>query len=399
LPKAYRKHLVPIARTVDRIVQELPWGQGNLVTALSQFIHDRLDLDIPAAAWPLDQLPAHLKMRLAIIDQHGDIVRASRAKASLYAATRERRTSERFEQLVRQWERSNITAWDFDDLDTTVVLRAPQGSTAHFYPGLAVDDSGIHLRLFSEAHEASASHRQGVAALAEICLAKEIRFLKQSLKLPSALTPAARYFGGLKALEKRLYMRIRDSLFKKNLRTRKDFQAHLQARLSEGFHRHGQTDKHLMVTVVEAYADTRQTLHDLETTSRGNSYTVAYLNDLRAELANLVPDNFLDLYTNAKLEDLPRYLRALLLRAQRGVVNLEKDRQRSAAVAVFTDHLQTFLHSLAPDVSTAKRRAIETLHWMIEEYKISVFAQEVKTNGPISAKRLEEQIKRIERMT
>ena len=120
---------------------------------------------------------------------------------------------------------------------------------------------------------------------------------------------------------------------------------------------------------------------------------------MRAELTNLVPDNFLALYANDRLAHLPRYLKAVAIRAQRGSADLDKDRQRSAQVAIFTKKRTDFLQALAADVSDAKRQAVEALHWMIEEYKISIFAQEIKTNGPISSKRLAEQVAKIQGMT
>ena len=89
---------------------------------------------------------------------------------------------------------------------------------------------------------------------------------------------------------------------------------------------------------------------------------------------------------------------ALFTRAQRGSADLDKDRQRSAQVAIFTEKRTVFLQNLAADVSDAKRQAVEALHWMIEEYKISIFAQEIKTDGPISSKRLAEQVAKIQRM-
>jgi ATP-dependent helicase HrpA len=399
LPKNFRKHLVPVAQTVDRIVAELPYARGNLLTALSRYIHDRFALDIPTATWPISQLPDHLKMRLAFIDQQGRVLSTSRNKSALRASAPKGHVSDAMEEAVRAWARNGITTWDFEDLGTTVTLKGPDKRPSVFHPGLATDAHGIHLRLFRHSREALESHLQGIMALFEIRLAKDIRFLKRNLALPATLTPAARYFGGRQVLEERLYERVRDSLLKKNLRTRSAFDAHADAVVRRGLHQHGQTDKRCLIIVLRAYAAARGTLHDLEAANRANRYVLAFLNDLRAELTNLVPESFLALYDTDRLAHLPRYLKALAVRAQRGAVDLEKDRQRSAAIAVFTKALQGFLRSLGPDVSASKREAIETFHWMIEEYKISVFAQEIKTNGPISNKRLAEQVKRIERMT
>ena len=83
LPKSYRKRLVPVADTVDVIVSEMPKNAGALLTALSNFIHKRFGVDIPAAAWSADNMPDHLKMRIAITGADGEEIRSGRDKSIL----------------------------------------------------------------------------------------------------------------------------------------------------------------------------------------------------------------------------------------------------------------------------------------------------------------------------
>jgi ATP-dependent helicase HrpA len=94
----------------------------------------------------------------------------------------------------------------------------------------------------------------------------------------------------------------------------------------------------------------------------------------------------------------PRYLKALTIRAERGIIHLEKDRIKTAEFKVFYDYLQDFRNSILPRTSEEKRKAIEEFAWMVEEYKVSLFAQELKTPFPVSKKRLEKKIKEIERI-
>jgi ATP-dependent helicase HrpA len=79
-------------------------------------------------------------------------------------------------------------------------------------------------------------------------------------------------------------------------------------------------------------------------------------------------------------------------------VDLEKDRTKSDAVAVFTEKLNQLLKGLSESASEEKKAAVEALYWLIEEYKVSIYAQELKTSVPVSRKRLEEVVKEIERM-
>ena len=123
-----------------------------------------------------------------------------------------------------------------------------------------------------------------------------------------------------------------------------------------------------------------------------------FLQCLKDELVRLLPEKFVLLYDKSRLLHLVRYLRALSIRVQRGITDLEKDRSRQAMVVPFIDQLNRMLESMDETTSQEKRFEVEAFFWMIEEYKVSVFAQEVGTSGPISVKRLQKQIAEIDRM-
>jgi len=86
------------------------------------------------------------------------------------------------------------------------------------------------------------------------------------------------------------------------------------------------------------------------------------------------------------------------VRAQRALVNFEKDREKEKHVRFFTERLNKLLQELSPAASAEKKAAVESYFWLIEEYKVSVFAQELKTPFRISKKRLEKKLQEIERM-
>jgi ATP-dependent helicase HrpA len=112
----------------------------------------------------------------------------------------------------------------------------------------------------------------------------------------------------------------------------------------------------------------------------------------------LVPDVFIRLYDDDRLAHLPRYIQAVRIRAQKGVLDLTKDQERAQQVAVFTAQLTQMIQSLTPFASEEKRKAVEDFYWLIEEYKVSLFAQELKTPFPISPKKLQAQIAVIRQM-
>ena len=152
------------------------------------------------------------------------------------------------------------------------------------------------------------------------------------------------------------------------------------------------------VSVLKAYHDARSRMYELQQANRANSVAVTFLESLIRELERLVPQTFVAIYEMQRLDHLPRYIQAAAIRAGRAVVDFEKDRSKSGEIAKFTDGLNQMLKELSPSVSDEKRQAVEDYFWMLEEYKVSVFAQELKTAMPVSAKRLKTKLGEIGRM-
>jgi ATP-dependent helicase HrpA len=111
-----------------------------------------------------------------------------------------------------------------------------------------------------------------------------------------------------------------------------------------------------------------------------------------------VPKDFIKIYTSEKLSQIPRYLKALKIRLERGSYDPIKDINKMNRVKSFSDAFETMTGELSPHSSTEKKVSLNEFKWMIEEFKISVFAPELKTLYPVSAKRLGEKIKEINRM-
>jgi ATP-dependent helicase HrpA len=397
LPKAYRRQLLPLARTVDIIANEMPRGRGALLTALGRFVRQRFGVDIPAAEWPRESLPEHLKMRIALTDAGGKEILAGRDPALL---TREVAAAPQPEALAaarRSREKHGLSSWDFGDLPGVVPIRGSAGGCWEAFPALSAEPDGIHLRLFESRLQADAAHPDGVAALLREVLKKEFKLLQKSVALPPGLSDAARYFGGQQAVAAAIGQAVWDTLFRRDLRSREAFEAQLAAagpRLQAA----ARVKLALVAPVLAAYQRVRETLCGLESSHAGNAVVRAYLQGLRAAAAALVPENFLTRYPDARLAHLPRYLEALEIRARRGVDNLERDLLRARELQVFSERLDRFRGMLGPQDSSAKRAAVEEFGWMIEEFKVSLFAQELKTAVPVSPKRLDRLAREIDRM-
>jgi len=393
LPKRYRKLLVPVSQTVEVILQGMEHADGSLVGTLSDFVYRRLGADIPASVWAAVELPAHLAMRVAVVDHTGKELESGRDIHVLVRSDRERQepeSSAAWDRCRRKWERKGITSWDFDELPESLC----PGECIVAYPALKAGDESADILLFRDREEALSVHRKGVRWLLARHFAKDLKFLRRNLALPKDRATAARFFGGTTALEKAMMEHVVSLLLEKNLRRAEEIKEAFE-KLSSIIVESGMALKDQVLEILDAYNLAQAAL----LTAKGSEKRETEFSlKIGEELETLVPRGFLELYDADLLGRLPRYLKALRLRAERGANDPEKHRSRTAQVEPFTRSLKRFKESISPHTSRAKREAVEDFRWIIEEFKVSLFAQELKTAFPVSSKRLQEKEKEIERM-
>jgi len=397
LPKSYRKQLVPVAETVQTIMAEMPKFNGALINSLSRFLYDRLNVDIPASIWNEKDLPDHLKMRITLTDASGKEICTSRDKGILLQSTPQTSGVEGFEAERRRWEKTGLTTWDFEDLPEVVNIIAKNGHIFSVYPGLEKGSSGVNLRLFRNKEAAENVHKEGVSQLYRLYFVKDIKFLKKTLTLPSSVEEMTRYFGGKKQIEQQMLDRVIQDLFCRNIRTRMEFFDYAQQQMNRLVSK-GQELLKSILPVMSVYKEARSLFYSIETSSVNNPVVMGFIDELRQSIASLMPDNFIELYTTDRMQSVVRYLKAIIRRAERGRADIDKDRKKAANIKPFTDYLNEMIRSIEPTTSSEKREAIEAFYWMIEEFKVSQFAQELKTPYPVSIKKLKQQVSQIHRM-
>ena len=118
--------------------------------------------------------------------------------------------------------------------------------------------------------------------------------------------------------------------------------------------------------------------------------------EIRIDIERLVPERFLLQTPLERLVDLSRYLQAVLIRADRAKSDAVKDAQKAQLVRPYAESLTRFL-SDPPDPGSIREGRLETLRWLVEEWRVSVFAQELGTSQPVSTTRLDRQMEEVER--
>ncbi len=397
LPKAFRRQLSPVSDTAAIIASEMPQKTQGLLPALSVFVYKRFGIKIPKGAWP-GELPDHLKMRIAVTDKSGKEIAAARDASVLQQPSFPKRDAGEFDRLKKKYEKNDVQQWNFGDLSDDIRLKGETQKEWVAYPALVSTDPGnqrVGVRLFLEAGSARAVHREGVRILFCRYLAKDVKHLRKNLTLSKRMAPLAAYVGGAVAFQERICEAVLEAMFAKDIRRQADFFSYAETAQS-CLQQVGMDLLNAATTVLQEVHATRTVLHDLEEKNKTNLHVQTLMKEIRAHLSNLIPETFVTLYDAAQLSQLPRHIKAMAIRAQKGAYDFQRDRKAVQTVMPHIEKLNSFLKALTPEDSAEKRQAVEEYFWMLEEYKISVFAQGIKTAFPVSAKRLEKMAEKIE---
>lgn len=336
-------------------------------------------------------------MRLAVVDGKDREIAASRDIHSLQTEALSSGESQAFKTLQTKWEKAGLTAWDFGNLPESIPLQHHGHSEGYAFPALTAGNDAVDIRLFRTEREALASHIIGVRTLYTIRFREELRHLKKGLTLIGDMKLWAAELTGIKAFEQALLEYVMHDLFDRNIRTGEAFQRcadEVRLQILPA----GQKAIHTARPVLKAYCDCLTALRGMEQANRFNKPVQQFLAELRLEIGNLVPPHFLELYSPERLTHIIRYLKALTIRANRGTIHLEKDMTKAQELKPFAAWYEDISSSLPDAATDEKRKALEEFRWMLEEYKISLFAQELKTAFPISPKRLHDRMQAIERI-
>ncbi len=317
----------------------------------------------------------------------------------------------------------------------------------------------VSILLYPTRPEAESAHRQGVRWLLMRKFAKELAFVRRYHKIPAELDKAALYFGGREAVEKAIEEALAREVFERNIRTEAEYRAY-ETEVGRTLFDKGHVLTQTVLKIVELNAKLRaelakgsggagsekgagsvkggsaagggrgaRSLSLYELSQLKEKVRPEYLDAITADLDRLVPKSFLEKYPIARLIRIPRYLEGLQIRLERARIAPDKDKAKAAQIEPYTfelTRLEALLKSgkqyrppnsgpglppaatpenrgigiMSPisSVSPERRAAVDELRWMIEEFKLALFAPEIKTAFPISAVRLARKIAEIEAM-
>ncbi len=391
LPKALRRNFVPAPDFARAFVNDVDEHNAHahgrrerieethaLGAALSSFLERRTGVATEPSVWNETELPPHLAMNVRLLDEHGRPLAESRDLDALRAAHGARARTAFAQATAQSYAREGLVRWDFDELP--LVVKTDARLAAH--PALADHGDTVAITVLEREDEARTTHEAGVVRLLRLTLADRIRQARKQLPLSPRVAIAYTTMASPDALRADVVEAALDDAVRgraADIRTRATFET-LATELGRTL---GPTAvarlAHVEATLTEYAALVPKLAPPLVGFAKAN------YDDLREQLAALVHSGFARELPLARLAELPRYLRAMALRAERLQGDPRKDQQRMIEVRELEAQWR---RRCAADAPLERREACERLRWLLQEYRVQLFAQDVGTKETVSEKRL-----------
>jgi len=386
LPKSLRKNLVPVPDVVDRALADMTVVDRPLTDVLAERLYKVAGVRLESGDWQPDKLEDYYRMNFRIVDADGKLLRQGRDLSLLVEDSRQQtRASLRGEDAGGPAV-TGLTGWTLESLPESWRTRQA-GVDIESYPALVDREDRVDVELFDYRREAELAHRRGLVRLLRLQCAEQVRYLrKQLLRGNSAsLALAAAGFDRETVIEDLVDASFALAFLEEGdlPRSRADWDAVLERGRSELVSCGNALEKTLL-QALEPVAEIRQRLAGLD----GAEWQ--YLrDDVEGQLAGLLEPGFLYRTPHRWLEHYPRYLKAVLERLRRASGQAPKDRQHTASLAELQQPLAERL--AAKPGSLQLNPELQQYRWMLEELRVSFFAQALGTSQPVSLKRLQAQ--------
>ncbi len=379
LPKDKRRPLIPLPDAVTAFLSVAKPGEQTLTDALAAFIRKKSGADIRHEDWT-NELPLHLQMNLRVVDDSGQELASSRDLVGLRQQLGGAASITYGSQSDEGgFEQTGLTGWSFGDLPEQVKF-SRGGRELIGFPALVDTGEAVDLRLLDTAETAGQETRRGVVRLLRLALAAQFKQLDKDLARETALTMKYRNFGSADVLRTELT----DAIATRALLGEDDL-----PRTEKAFNKQKERAKPRIAVVKQALLRDAAEILDLhaQVAARlsAKPQFVAAMRDETAHLAALVFPGFITATPWTHLKDLPRYMRGILKRLEKLPAAEQRDSRGMANVLT----LQNKYLARRSQVMGAAPAALDDFRWQLEELRISLFAQELKTPYPVSAKRLD----------
>ncbi len=392
LPKALRKNFVPVPDFVSAALAKLTFAQGSLFEALGRELLRMTGVRVPEEAWgeSAAALDNHLKMNIEVVDASGKFLGEGRELAEV--TSRFVQASQAALAIPQSHKQQQpVEAKVFAEVAASTQQKIA-GLSMTVFPALVEEGAVVKEGRFSTQAEADFQHRRALQRLLLQQLAEPAKFLRGKLPGLTELGLLHRDLGRIEALVEDILLASLDSCILEGEASLPRDGAGLAALAEKkrgGWNEHAERLSRLTLDILQLW-------HGLQKRFKGKidlAQAVA-LNDIKQQLANLVYPGFVRETPAEWLKEVPRYLKAIEQRFDKIGSQLQRDRVWSGELSACWEQYRT---RLAKHGQEGKRDAqLQLYRWMLEEYRVSLFAQQLGTRMAVSDKRLSKQWSQVE---
>ncbi len=401
LPQKLRRHCVPVPEFAAAFGTAVQPSDTPLLPALARYIREQKQLDVPLDAFRLEQLPAHLLMNFRVVDEHGRQLGLSRNFAQLrgewaisLTPTPDRTASHSTKPASRQVagypsgggirvgeELQRHNSWDFADFNPTRTEQRA-GQTITVFNALVDEGDAVTMHSFDTRDEASAAHRSGLRRLFMLALKEQVKYLEKNLPGLQAMAMQFLPFGSQQDLQRQILAVTFDRCclnepWPENEKAFAERCKEAKARLNL----EAQEIARLVAGVLAEHHALQRTLPQFKAHAQVQQ-------DIRSQCEWLLGKEWVGRTSFERMQHLTRYLKAINIR-------LEKLRANPARDALSMSQIQPLQQQWQRRLSAQQGEndaRLDDFGWMMQELRVSLFAQELKTPVIVSVKRLEKML-------
>lgn len=391
LPQRYRRHCVPLADYAKGFAQRTASVAGGkpLLQVLCDDIEAQCSVRPKLEDFRLEQLPAHLTMNFKILDEYGRQIDMGRNLASLKSELGQQ-AQKSFQEVASQDAEISqecdrpITEWNFGELPEIMEIKR-KGQSLIGHPALVDHDDCCSIEVFDDPHEAARQHKRGLLRLFKLQLREQLRYLEKNLKTlqsvqmqASMVEPLSKVFDSFETMREAV---IDTALTQCAMIEPLPVNAEeFEVRRQDAKGKLNLIAQEISSLLAQIVALTAQVVKKQKLCS-----DKWVLEDINHQLSGLFFKDFLLKIGYLHLAHYPRYLNAILVRLEKRREDPDKDAQKMRDVNRF---VTLYEREIANRKGVADSR-LEEFRWMIEELRVSLFAQKLRTPMPVSVKRLD----------
>ncbi len=383
LPKRWRKQFVPVPMFVNKALASMVADNKPLIEVLSHQLQRLSNVQIPDEAWDEVELDSYYLINIKVDDDRGKLIEQSRNLSELKAKYREN-IQATLQSAGQGLEQEGITDWTFGDLPESKQLKR-QGVTIKAYPALVDEGQSVALKMHDNPLEAECFSLRAQVRLAMLTLKDKVKYLRKELLKGKDIGLSVTSLGSRdQVAEDIIASAIKQVVFEGQLvRRESDFNQQLTAHSADIIDR----AQAIETVLVDALKDVVQIKKSIKTSKNALALTWA-AQDITHQLEHLFYPEFIYEVPFEQFQQFKRYLQAINLRLEKVPQNVQRDRQNIAIIEELWSRYENVLDQKGNTWCQANQQ-LQHFRWLIEELRVSLFAQTLKTSQTVSAKRLD----------